>query len=276
MRRLDRKTWRSAFPLRRPPPFPCPHCFWDESGRMRFVSTNFAIEDHTNHLPTTVTMQCDNLECGYVLTAVGTVETQINLESFASDPSLVWEAAEGKSIPYITNMDGDDIPLDDPFFPKVFLPRPPELVETYGAQDGRSGLLILKSFELFWFDLTSCANCLRTIIEATLDNWTVPRADPKGKRANLGYRLDFLQENNEYVADSLRSIKPIGDSGSHGDEVDRGRVLDAFEILNDVNWYLYSSPLSPLDRIKSPADQIYLERLRNQLTALKTRRNRPL
>ena len=59
---------------------------------------------------------------------------------------------------------------DDRLSPKCFVPAVP-LIRNPGSQGGWTGLLVEKSFELFWVDPASCANCLRSFLEGLLDDW---------------------------------------------------------------------------------------------------------
>jgi hypothetical protein len=93
---------------------------------------------------------------------------------------------------------------------------------------------ISKSFELFWVDLSSCANRLRVSVELLLDHFKIPRSgiDKKGKstRLDLNARISLFEKADPEHAPTLTALRMIGNLGSHGDEVNRTPLLDAFEI----------------------------------------------
>ncbi len=94
---------------------------------------------------------------------------------------------------------------------------------------------IIDSFKLFWFDLPSCANTLRTSLEHLLNEEKVKKAAMRKKgglrRLKLHERiLEYKNKNNE-VAEFLEAIKWIGNTGSHIGALERTDLLDAYELL---------------------------------------------
>jgi Domain of unknown function (DUF4145) len=142
-------------------------------------------------------------------------------------------------------------PMPKPLYPAFFFPAPP-IIAASGAQDGTTGLLIEKSSELFWVELESCMNCVRRIIETTLDNFGVPKThiSKKGReeRIPLHVRIQHFLDTDEYVAESFAGLKKIGNMGSHGEAIERETVLDAYELLDDCMRHLYD--LTPEDSLK--------------------------
>lgn len=93
---------------------------------------------------------------------------------------------------------------------------------------------ISKSFELFWIDLSSCANRLRLSVELLLDHFKIPRTgiNKKGKsmRLDLNARISLFEKSDPAHAPTLTALRMIGNLGSHGGDVNRTPLLDAFEI----------------------------------------------
>lgn len=93
---------------------------------------------------------------------------------------------------------------------------------------------INKSFALYWSDLESCANRIRASVEAIMNQQRVIRTRIlKGKRLYipLDKRIESFRLINQNVADLLLAIKWIGNTGSHLGKLERGDVLDAYELL---------------------------------------------
>lgn len=92
------------------------------------------------------------------------------------------------------------------------------------------------SFKLFWNDLPSCANKIRTCLELLMNHQKVkkflPRKNGKRKDLSLHERLEIFKDNNVDVADFLLAIKWIGNAGSHTGKLRKEDVLDAYKLLN--------------------------------------------
>lgn len=217
---LDRSLWREAFAPGQVPPFPCPACCYSAApGRLKSEELS-RVDRHFRLM-----MRCDLATCNEAITVVGHVGE--------------WE----------TQVDGESVRHAEALFPAFFYPAPP-IMKGSGAQDGYTGLLIEKSSELFWVELEACLNCLRQIIEGTIDNFAVPTTyiDRKGKerRSSLNHRIDAFVDMDEHVAEFFGALRKIGNIGSHGGEISREMVLDAFELLDDCMRHLYD--LSPVER----------------------------
>lgn len=114
-----------------------------------------------------------------------------------------------------------------------FFPAPPIIAIPTEVPDAVSAE-INKSFELFWADLSSSANRLRISVELLLDHFKIPRVgiDKNGKstRLDLNARISLFEKTDPEHAPTLTALRMIGNLGSHGDEVNRTPLLDAFEI----------------------------------------------
>ena len=93
---------------------------------------------------------------------------------------------------------------------------------------------IIDSFKLFWNDLPSCANKIRTSLEMLMNQQKVKKTFiQRGTRKNLSLhkRIEEFKNTKPEIADFLLAIKWIGNSGSHVGKLEKVDVLDAYELL---------------------------------------------
>ena len=90
-----------------------------------------------------------------------------------------------------------------------------------------------ESFANFWSDICSSANALRRALEKLLDEQGVQ----EGK--NLHQRIENYKSNHLDFANLFSAIKLIGNSGSHGDNLTREDLLDAYVIFEHCLEVLY-------------------------------------
>ncbi|MGO8061308.1 DUF4145 domain-containing protein [Rhizobium johnstonii] len=94
---------------------------------------------------------------------------------------------------------------------------------------------LLKSFELFWVDLGSCANRIRIFVETLLDQFSVPRIQlrtaAKPTVLNLSQRIDELDRLKPGHSQALQTLREIGNVGSHEGAVALSDLLDCYEAL---------------------------------------------
>ncbi len=85
--------------------------------------------------------------------------------------------------------------------------------------------ILKKSFGLFWIDLGSCANKIRIAVEALMNYYGIDH------KLVLHKRVEKFGSTNAKVSGYLIAIKIIGNDGSHHSTVNKGEVLDAYELL---------------------------------------------
>jgi hypothetical protein len=93
---------------------------------------------------------------------------------------------------------------------------------------------IISAFGLFWNDISACANRVRLVVEMLMTEHGVKRfVNKNGKRTalTLHNRLELYKKVQPEVADHLLAIKWIGNSGSHTGKIEKGDIIDAFELL---------------------------------------------
>jgi hypothetical protein len=132
--------------------------------------------------------------------------------------------------------------MDGRLLPKSFVPAVP-LIKNPGSQGGWTGLLVEKSFELFWVDPASCANCLRSFLEGLLDDWAVPKQNTLHRRLNdFRDSKSMIEETDKALVEPiLQGLRRIGNIGSHAGEVERLDLLNAFEDTEIVLGIMYGS-----------------------------------
>jgi hypothetical protein len=97
-----------------------------------------------------------------------------------------------------------------------------------------------RSFSLYWRDPQSCAVAIRTAIEGIAEHLGQP-AIYKGKFVSLERRLSNLDAQHSDTVEAGKAIKDIGNDGAHGDEVDREKLLTAYELLEIELRRLYNN-----------------------------------
>jgi hypothetical protein len=97
---------------------------------------------------------------------------------------------------------------------------------------------IRDSFQLFWGDLSSCANRIRAAVEHLLTHQRIPKSRKTKKGARtflpLHQRIELFQLTKPALADKLMAIKWVGNAGSHSTPVKADDILDGYEMLSFV------------------------------------------
>lgn len=101
-----------------------------------------------------------------------------------------------------------------------------------------------KSFSLYWFDESACANKIRTTVEL-LKNII-------GKT-----QLKKVPSYTE-ISELLESLLPIGNNGAHttGKDITQNDLLDAYDILNSILYEYYGEHDKYKIDIKGTSDKI--------------------
>jgi hypothetical protein len=219
---FDRDLWQGAYARNVIPKFICVKC---KNGRLVADGTSLVLKqpayskedrNHPDWEPDwdverfSLRFTCDHAGCGEVANMVGdTTVAECYEEEF-----------NGWSLISLLRA-------------RAFFPAPPIIEIPREVPESVKGE-IEKSFEVFWVDLSSCANRLRVSVELLLDHFKIPRTgiDKKGKstRLDLNGRISIFEKSDPEHAPTLTALRMIGNLGSHGDEVNRAPLLDAFEI----------------------------------------------
>lgn len=219
---FNRDLWSGAYAQKAIPKFHCPRCAdgrltLDESS-LSVIQPAYSVIDskHPDWEPDwdierfSLRLKCDNAECGEVANVLG----DSTVAEYYEEEFNAWGLISLLRV-------------------RAFFPAPPIIAVPKEVPRAVS-TEIDKSFELFWVDLSSCANRLRISVELLLDHFKIPRSgiDKKGKstRLDLNARISIFEKSDPEHAPTLTALRMIGNLGSHGDEVNLTPLLDAFEI----------------------------------------------
>jgi len=219
---FSRDLWQGAYARNAIPKFTCAKC---KKGRLVPDNTSLVLKQptyskadskHPDWEPDwdierfSLSFTCDHAECGEVANMLG----DTTVAEYYEDEFNSWG-------------------LISLLRTRAFFPAPP-MIEMPSEVPESVRDEVEKSFELFWVDLSSCANRLRVSVELLLDHFKIPRSgiDKKGKstRLDLNGRISLFEKADPEHAPTLTALRMIGNLGSHGDEVNRAPLLDAFEI----------------------------------------------
>ena len=219
---FNRDLWAGAYARNAFPKFVCPRC---ANGRLTLDEKSLSVKQPTYSVTESkhpdwepdwdierfsLRLTCDIAECGEVAHVLG----DTTVAEYYDDEFNSWG-------------------LMSLLRARAFFPAPP-IIEIPKEVPDPVRTEITKSFDLFWADLSSCANRLRVSVELLLDHFKIPRSriDKKGKstRLDLNSRISLFEKADPEHAPTLTALRMIGNLGSHGDEVNRTPLLDAFEI----------------------------------------------
>lgn len=239
---LEKSMWSGSYERSAFPKYDCPRC---ERGRLIGGVDNLSINEpafskvlgndpdwepewETERFSLTLT--CDNQDCGEIALAIGDTNT---VEYFVEEDQ-VWG-------------------LVSLLRPRGIYPAP-KIIQVDDDVPENIKRELNKAFELFWVDFNACANRLRVSIELLLNHLKVPATgvDKNGKTRNLDLngRISLFEQTTPEHAPTLTALRMIGNLGSHGSEVNREPLLDAFEIYEYSLSELCGQRKSRLDQIR--------------------------
>lgn len=170
-------------------------------------------------------LECSNTNCSDKISVIGKM-TSVEKHEF-DEESGSWEFVIRKEL------------TPTQFYPTIkIFPINKDVPENISE-------IIMSAFSLYWTDLSSCANKIRTVAEYIMDNKKIPKTytyRSKRKKYTLHRRIEIFKVTNNEEADLLMAIKWIGNSGSHQfDNLTQDDILDSFEILELVTTKLYET-----------------------------------
>ncbi|RFZ89918.1 DUF4145 domain-containing protein [Mucilaginibacter conchicola] len=192
---------------------PCPSC---ENGVLKYCGEYIRRE--------TLESRLDNNfgPAGIVSPAARFLETG-NLECSTCKEAVIFVRSREEDVRHLDD-DGFEIDFIKPLY---YFPAPPIINIPLSCAPVISELLKV-SFQLFWIDLGSCANKIRTAAECIMDHLQVPKLD------TLNARIIELKKTRPTISEHLMAIKWIGNSGSHNINITKDLVLDGYEIMEYV------------------------------------------
>ncbi|MCC5968024.1 MAG: DUF4145 domain-containing protein [Natronohydrobacter sp.] len=239
---FKRTLWTESFPRENIPKFPCPSC---EDGRLIAQEGSLFIgepiyskvaKSHNNWEPDwdverfSHRLLCDNEDCGEIVTIHGktTLVEEYNDEFGWGLVSVLQPSSIAPAPPIIA--------------------LPTNLPAAVIRQ-------MRKVFALFWVDIGSAGNRLRSSLEGVLDDLHVPRQVLDQKKGamidlDLNRRIQHLEKQSPDHAQTFHALRMIGNIGSHTAELSREALLDALELYEDALTEIYSDRKAYLEALK--------------------------
>ena len=227
-----RNLWTGPFDKDRFPRLPCPTC---SDGRLLHRSEELRIEEpkysklSANSIvwePEYVverfrtSLTCDDDQCGEIVNAVGkiiVIEEQIDEEGNSE--------YAGKLLP--TAME----------------PAPP-LISIPSTTNNSVKNEIRKAFSLYWSDVGSAGNRMRTSVEFLLDDLKISRQQisPKNKKfswLSLNGRIDLYKNVDVDLSKTFDALRVVGNLGTHESDLTQDVFLDAMDLYEHALAEIY-------------------------------------
>ena len=223
---LERSAWRGWLDVKNPPHWICPTC---NKGYIIFkenlvnikasYATNEAYQEGF-YEPVSFSelfsgiLICSNDKCKEVVTIIGETSHDFNIVYHNSN-----EPPEQILIPI--------------FKPKCIFP-PLHIFHLSKKIPKDIKKVIIESFGLYWVDMSSCANKIRTVLEFILNDQNVKKISRHNNKITvlkLHPRLLEFEKTKSEIAKAFMAIKWIGNYGSHTGELTQDDLLDGLDIL---------------------------------------------
>lgn len=239
---FKRSLWMELFPRDKSPKYPCPSC---DDGRLIVQKESLFVDEpqyskaahsHDDWEPDwdverfSLRLLCDHEDCGEIVSVHGSTTVVEDYDE---------EFGHG---------------LVSVLQPRSFHPAPPiislpnELPATVIQQ-------MRQVFALFWVDIGSAGNRLRTSLVGVLDDLQVPRqafSKNAGSMVDLDLngRIQCLEKKSLDQAQTFHALRMIGNIGSHTTVLSREALLDALELYEEALMEIYSNRKVYLDALK--------------------------
>ncbi len=145
-----------------------------------------------------------------------------------------------------------DIILNEMLTPTCFNP-PLHIFHINKAVPENISNEIINSFNVYWLDISSCANKIRVVVEMIMNDMKISKFKlirNKRKKYTLHQRIELFKGIKPEQADLIMAIKWIGNSGSHTNvELTKDDILDSYEILEHVTTKLYETESKRIDEL---------------------------
>ncbi len=161
------------------------------------------------------------------------------------------EAGPDDKEPYSTK-------YEDHYIPRFVSPAP-RIINIPKATPSELQKELQKSFQLYWLDVESCANRIRSCIEILLDHQQIKKTmiNSKRKRVRLSLhsRIEEFKKKSATQANLLMAIKWLGNAGSHMLAITRNDILDAYEMMEHLLAEIYDHPAKKLAKLAKQINQ---------------------
>jgi len=235
---VDRGLWSERYFVEDFPNWPCEHCgsrvridrkhlLAEEAAESREAHGHDAWEPEWMFGQFVALLKCDG--CGNAVGSAGT-----------------WDVVEDSPTDYMTRPE-----LLKRYAPQFFT-HPPRIIAIPDETPEAIEKEIRRAFSLFWTDVASCGNAIRTAVEVVLDERRVRKTETtKGKRRRLTLhrRIEAFAQRDGQAAAWLLAVKWIGNAGSHVSTLGREDLYDGFDLLEHVLEHLYSPKSKRVTRL---------------------------
>ena len=239
---MNRRLWGRIFKKDSVPNFPCPRCgigqLVADSKTMRIVEPTYSKSAHNleEWEPDwtierfSFSLNCSSSDCGEIVNVIG-------------DTTVVEDTDEEVGWHLVTAL-----------VPRAMYPRPRMIEVPDGTPHQISEQLDI-AFGLFWVDIGSAANRLRTSVEYLLDDLKVPRQgfrkDNSAFELDLNGRIQAFQKQDPTLGETFDALRMVGNLGSHTGELTQEAFLDSLEIYEDALAEIYGQRSKRLAAMRS-------------------------
>jgi Domain of unknown function (DUF4145) len=185
-------------------------------------------------------LKCDNQNCKDIISIIG----KIRVDLFD---------------------DGEEQTFEEAITPIIIEPAP-HIIKIPGKCSKEIRDILKKAFSLYWYDIPSCANKIRNIVELLLDTKKINRKKDvfnkkKDKKIRIsiplherillfGAKFGGKEPKMAEVANVLLAIKWIGNDGSHSaNNLNKDALLDGFKLLEFVFEELLDERMKKISKI---------------------------
>ena len=240
--KFNREHWSGKYLRDKFPCFKCPRC---KEGTLLLVNDALSVttpqysvsesrevywDPEHNVERFSAKLVCDYSKCGEIVIAIGDTSTDRDFDE---------ESEEKRWIEVLQ--------------PKSFFPAPP-IIEIPDKAPEKVKDEIDRATQLFWIDFNSCANRVRVSVENLLDYFEIAKTGINKKdeeyNLDLNARIELYKIINPDHAQTLTALRMIGNLGSHGGNVTREPLLDAFEIYEHALMELFGGHKERIGKIR--------------------------
>lgn len=242
---MDNELWiKESFDKYNMPEWNCPIC---QKGLLKIVKDKFQFEETVESVNFHKLSYWEYEFTSYVFNGL----------LFCSNCSDHISFLGKGSVNLLTNQDNDgnccDYEWVDVFYPVAFYP-PLHLFKISNECPEIIKEEIISSFSLYWNDLPSCANKIRSALELIMNEQKVKKervGNGKVYTISLHNRIEEFKIANPVVAEYLLAIKWIGNVGSHLGDLKRQDLIDAYQLLEYSLNKLYDDNERKLNNLSS-------------------------
>lgn len=251
---MNRQLWKKSFAKTHLPAWPCPAC---KTGRLLTDLNTFSEGE------TAESAKSHNDEYWELSWIAGQFVCLLKCRDCSETVAM----AGRYSIEEWSDHEGNNTIQEDYLHP-MFLMEAPHIIYLPESLPPDIEHEMRKSFQLYWVNINSCANRIRSSIEMLLThqemNSVTTDQNANSSHLPLHQRIQSLEKINKILADHLMAIKWIGNAGSHTNSLVADDILDVYVIMEQVFEQLFEQKAqkvaelcSEINRHKKPRSAKY-------------------